>query len=39
MAPYILSTLFILSCEEMWSHAVINVSTPIGVKRKVGKRH
>lgn len=34
VAPYILSTLFILSCEEMWSHAVINVSTPIGVKKK-----
>lgn len=32
VAPYILSTLLMLSCEEMWNHAVINVSTPIGVK-------
>lgn len=32
VAPYILSILLILSCEEMWSHAVINISTPVGVE-------
>ena len=32
VAPYILSTLLILSCEEMWKHAVINVTTPAGVE-------
>lgn len=31
VAPYILSSLLILSCEEMWRHAVVNVSVPIGV--------
>lgn len=36
-APYILSILFILSCEEMWSHAVINISTPVGVEENSWK--
>lgn len=37
VAPYILSILFILSCEEMWSHAVINISTPVGVEENSWK--
>lgn len=37
VAPYILSTLLMLSCKEMWSHAVINVQTPVGVEENSWK--
>ncbi len=37
VAPYILSTLLLLSCEEMWRHALVNIQTPVGIEEKSWK--